>query len=61
MWAGNIKHQNCGVQIPTRAQFNKGEIMTLDEQIDQLLVELIFEEVSERTIERLKQLGVEVQ
>lgn len=34
--------------------------MTLDEQIDQLLVELIFEEVSERTIERLKDLGVEV-
>jgi hypothetical protein len=35
--------------------------MTLDEQIDQLLVDLIFEEVTERTVERLKQLGVEVQ
>jgi hypothetical protein len=39
----------------------KGEIMTLDEQIDQLLVELISEEVTKRTIEQLKQLGVEVQ
>jgi len=35
--------------------------MTLDKQIDQLLVELIFEEVTKRTIEQLKQLGVEVQ
>jgi hypothetical protein len=35
--------------------------MTLDEQIDQLLVELISEEVTKRTIEQLKQLGVEVQ
>jgi hypothetical protein len=34
--------------------------MTLDQEINQLLVDVIFESVLERTLERLQELGVEV-
>jgi len=34
--------------------------MTLEEEINAVLVQMIFEKVAERTLNRLKELGVEV-